>query len=173
MLRVAASLIIFCFLTVSIFGTDCGWVCVSACEIAKCPEVEEQAGPMCGSGCFSESEPADSPCPKSHPCGRTDFSSCCSQEPSCTESSCSQNIIPECTMKCTRECIPGKSDCGRCIMPRLDFTLSENKLLTPKMELAVVPTAGGSIGNFHKFHPIDDSRPPGVHPTISSTVLRL
>ena len=173
MLRVAVFLSIFCFLAVSVFGTNCGWLCVSTCEMVECPEINELAETACASACSSKSAPAESPCPMSRPCGQPDLSSCCSPEPACAGSPCSQDIIPECRMNCTRACVPAESDCGKCIMPRLDFTLAENKSYTPKMELIDNLSLSSLAENSYQSLPIDDSRSQGIHSAISSTVLRL
>jgi hypothetical protein len=173
MLRVAVFLTIFCFLAVSVFGTNCGWLCISTCEAIECPEIDEPTEAACASGCSSGPAPVETPSPTSRPCGQPDFSSCCSPEPTCAALPCSQDIIPECKMKCTRECIPDESDCGKCIMPHLDFTLAENKSHTPKMELVTAPSLSGKVENSCQFLSINDSRSQGIHPTISSTVLRL
>jgi len=68
---------------------------------------------------------------------------------------------------------PEKDDCQKCILPRLDFMIVESKTFVPAMALKEAPDPGGAVEESKEYVSIDNSRLWGVHPTISSTVLRI
>lgn len=148
MLRGAAIVTLFCFLTVGLLGNVCGLLCVRICQAETAVAADEPDEPACGSCCGSKSSCGEEKKPQK----------CQPGDPLCGSMDCPE--IP-----------PGKGDCEKCFMPRMDFTLVENKSHSPVMALKEAPDPGGKIDNHKRYVFINNPRLRGVHPCISSTVL--
>jgi len=150
MLRSAAIITLFCFFAVALLGNGCGLLCLRICK-AEAPVIaDEPDEPACGSCCASKGSCGKEKQPRN----------CPPDNPMCGNMDCSQPMPP-------------KNDCDKCFMPRLDFTLAENKSQAPVMALKEAPDPGGKIVDQLKFIPIDNPRLWGIHPVISTTVLRI
>jgi hypothetical protein len=150
MSRLTASITIFCLLTVSVLGNGLGLLCIPVCqaEEIECDERQESL----------------------------DYQSCCPSEPPAVEFSCCprvQEMEPECPNRCCPKETPVNSKCCKCVFPNLTFIKSDYRIQVPETIPAEIPTADHSIADSYHHFSINDSRPPGIHPTISISVLRL
>jgi hypothetical protein len=71
------------------------------------------------------------------------------------------------------KCLPAKPGCGKYLIPRFDFILKEGESNTPKVVLANSLDRHEKTENSPHSLYANNSRPPSIHPAISSTVLRL
>ena len=150
MLRWAAVIILFCFLSVAFLGNGCGLLCLRISKAETPVVVDEPDRPACGSccpsrGCGGEQKKSRNPRPEKPLCGSMD----------CPEP------------------VSGKNDCDKCFMPRLDFTLVEKKNYTAMPAMSKAHDPGGKVEDRKQHRLRDNPRLWGVHPIISSTVLRI
>lgn len=174
MLRLVAHVTIICFLTVSALGNGCGQICArGACEASDSPQSEAEPAQSCNSCGSSNPTPTESPCHRQQqaepPCHR----SCESEPAECAATPCHSNLIIVNPDSPGFSRPPCETKCGHCIKPHLEFTLGEKKISTPRPVLAIGEGRDIYTADFSLALSGEKERPGGIHPIISTTILRL